>query len=101
MRMRHSDNSFSADQATVQAALAALPTDMVNMRIPRSDPKYASYAQYGNDALVTGIFCILICGSLGTLLIRYFSPFLLEKVSPYLLSPILRLSEGYLCWPKL
>ena len=69
-------------QATVQAALAALPGDAVSSRIPRTDPQYAEYTQYGEDALVTAIFCILICASFGTVMIRWLSPYLLEKVNP-------------------
>ena len=66
-------------QATVQATLAALPMDQVNSLIPKGTPKYAQYSRWAEDALVTAIFCILICGSLGTVLIRWFSGFLLDK----------------------
>lgn len=68
-------------QATVQATLALLPLDQVNALIPKNSPRYAQYHSYANDALVIAVFTILICGSLGTILIRWFSPFLLTKVN--------------------
>lgn len=36
---------------------------------------------WAEEALVTAVFCIIICGAWGTLSIRYSAPFLLEKVS--------------------
>ena len=68
-------------QATVQATLAALPMDQVQALIPKNSPVYAENMRWAEDALVTAIFCILICGSLGTLLIRYSRSFLLERVT--------------------
>lgn len=69
-------------QATVQATLAALPLDQVNSRIPGNSPEYADNARWAEDALVVAIFCILICGTVGTISIRWCAPYLLEKVSP-------------------
>ena len=68
-------------QATVQATLALLPLDQVNALIPKNDPRYAKYHSYAEDALVIAVFTILIAGGIGTILIRWFSPFLLIKVS--------------------
>ena len=75
-------------QATVQAALAASPMDAVNIAYPDAldsrgvpvprTPESARYHQFAEDALVTGVFCIVICSAVGTLLIRWFAPVLLE-----------------------
>lgn len=69
----------------MQATLAALPLDQVNSKIPRSSPDYAKNQRWAEDALVTSIFCIIICGTLGTILIRWLAPYLLEKVRPSVL----------------
>lgn len=66
-------------KATVQATLAALPLDQVNARIPKNSPEYAENARWAEDALVTAIFCILICGTVGTISIRWLAPYLLDK----------------------
>lgn len=78
----------------MQAALGALPLDQINRAYSPNDPRYAEYRRYGEDALVTSVFCILICGSIGTLLIRWFSGILLDKVRPFWGSaaPVLKLS---------
>lgn len=68
-----------AMQATVQATLANLPMDQVQSTYSKSDPAYADNMRWAEDALVTAVFCIIICGAWGTLSIRYLSPFLLEK----------------------
>ncbi len=67
-------------QATVQATLANLPLDQVNEAIPKTDPQYNNYAMWAEEALVTAVFCIIICGAFGTLAIRWFAPVLLDKV---------------------
>ncbi|CAK0757076.1 hypothetical protein CVIRNUC_002510 [Coccomyxa viridis] len=66
-------------KATVQATLANLPMDQVQSTYSKSDPAYADNMRWAEDALVTAVFCIIICGAWGTLSIRYLSPFLLEK----------------------
>ena len=73
--------SHPAMQATVQATLANLPMDQVQSTYSKSDPAYADNLRWAEDALVTAVFCIIICGAWGTLSIRYLSPFLLEKAS--------------------
>ena len=70
-------------QATVQAALALLPRDQV-AAVYGSRPTTEQgqrYTEYAQNCLTTAVFAILICGSLGTLLIRIFAPVLLQKVS--------------------
>ena len=67
----------------MQAALALLPRDAV-VAVYGSSPTTEQgrrYAQYAQDVLTTAVFCILICGSIGTLLIRIFAPVLLQKVT--------------------
>ncbi|EIE25667.1 hypothetical protein COCSUDRAFT_46326 [Coccomyxa subellipsoidea C-169] len=66
-------------KATVQATLANLPLDQVNEAIPKTDPQYNNYAMWAEEALVTAVFCIIICGAFGTLAIRWFAPVLLDK----------------------
>ena len=63
----------------MQATLANLPMDQVQSAYSKSDPAYADNMRWAEDALVTAVFCIIICGAWGTLSIRYLSPFLLEK----------------------
>lgn len=74
------------DQATVQATLANLPLDAVAAAFPVGDPRRAQYEQWAEDALVTAVFCILLCATFGTLAIRYFAPLLLVRVRPPLCS---------------
>lgn len=74
---------FILMQATVQAALALLPRDAVIAvygKTPTTD-QGRRYAEYAQNVLTTAVFCILICGSIGTLLIRIFAPVLLQRVS--------------------
>lgn len=64
----------------MQATLANLPLDQVNQVYAKTDPQYPEYARWAEEALVTAVFCIIICGAFGTLAIRWLSPLLLEKV---------------------
>ena len=70
-------------QATVQAALALSPLDAVMSRYKSNlqDDEAVRYIGWANETLTTAVFCIIIAGSLGTLLIRIFSPMLLDQVS--------------------
>lgn len=63
----------------MQATLANLPMDQVQSAYAPSDPAYAENMRWAEEALVTAVFCIIICGAWGTLSIRYLAPFLLEK----------------------
>ena len=65
----------------MQATLANLPLDQVNAVYAKTDPLYAQYATWAEEALVTAVFCIIICGAFGTMAIRYLSPLLLDQVS--------------------
>lgn len=67
-------------QATVQAALAQLPADAVARAYPVGSPDYTEYTQFGMDALTTAVFEIINSGTLGCLLVRWLSPFLLKRV---------------------
>ncbi|CAL5227266.1 g10197 [Coccomyxa viridis] len=66
-------------KATVQATLANLPMDQVQSAYAPTDPAYAENMRWAEEALVTAVFCIIICGAWGTLSIRYLAPFLLQK----------------------
>lgn len=48
----------------------------------QTDPERPRYLQYAEEALVTAVFCIIICCAWGTLIIRSTAGFLLEKVPP-------------------
>ena len=86
-------------QATVQAALAASPMDAVRAAYPGPPtPESRRYAQFAEDALVTAVFCIVICSAVGTLLIRWFAPVLLEHVRPDLCCHLTHVSYT-LCLP--
>ncbi len=64
----------------MQATLANLPLDAVGTAFPPGDPQRAQYEQWAEEALVTAVFCILLCASIGSLAIRYFAPLLLTRV---------------------
>ncbi|KAK9810538.1 hypothetical protein WJX72_012364 [[Myrmecia] bisecta] len=66
-------------KATVQAALAASPMDAVVAAYKPGTPEYVEYHKWAEDALTIAVFCILICGSIGTILIKWLSPYLLEQ----------------------
>ena len=68
-------------QATVQAALAGLPNDLVNAAYKRGTPMWNQYHAYAQDTLAICVFAIIICGTFGMVAIRWFSPLLLERVS--------------------
>jgi hypothetical protein len=42
-------------------------------------PDYEQWVRWGEDCLATGIFAIIVCATLGTLLVFWFAPILLEK----------------------
>ena len=54
--------------------------DQVQSTYAPTDPAYAENMRWAEEALVTAVFCIIICGAWGTLSIRYLAPFLLQKV---------------------
>ena len=85
------------DQATVQATLANLPLDAVASAFPASDPRRAQYEQWAEDALVTAVFCILLCAAIGTLAIRYFAPLLLTRVRSAAPHPRNALAKAAVC----
>lgn len=64
----------------MQAALGQLPADAVARAYPVGSPKHAAYTQWGTDALTTAVFEIIISGTMGSLLVRWLSPFLLKPV---------------------
>lgn len=78
-------------QATVQAALALSPRDAVNAAYQPKSAEGIRYGGYATDALTIAVFEILIAGTLGTLLIRFFAPKLLDKVQRLLHSLIILL----------
>lgn len=68
-------------QATVQAALALSPRDAVTAAYPAGSNEAVRYGAFATEALTIAVFEILIAGTLGTLLIRFFAPKLLDKVT--------------------
>ncbi len=82
-------------QATVQATLANLPMDQVQSAYKPTDPAYAENMRWAEEALVTAVFCIIICGAWGTLSIRYLAPFLLQKVRRQYHEPLLQALGPY------
>lgn len=72
----------------MQAALALSPGDAVKAAYS-ADPmgeEARRYTGFATEALTIAVFEILIAGTLGTLLIRFFAPLLLEKVQHCFLS---------------
>jgi Kef-type K+ transport system membrane component KefB len=64
-------------KATVQAALSAAPLDLIQ-KLKGGATDYDEWVQWGNDILTTGVFAIIICGTLGVTAIHLFSPKLLQ-----------------------
>jgi NhaP-type Na+/H+ or K+/H+ antiporter len=65
-------------KATVQASLSAVPLALIN-RTMVNDPNYKQWVHWAEDLLATGIFAIIICATLGTLMVFWLAPVLLEK----------------------
>lgn len=57
---------------------AAAPLALIE-QYKTEEPNYAEWVQWGNEILTTGIFCIIICGTLGVLGIHLLSQRCLEK----------------------
>lgn len=51
-------------------------------RYKQSEPNYAEWEQWGYDILVTGVFAIIICGTLGLIAIHFLAPRLLLPADP-------------------
>ena len=67
-------------KATVQAALSAAPLTLIQ-KYKVGSPDYAEWVAWGNDILTTGLFAIILCGTLGVLAIHFFAPILLEPAA--------------------
>lgn len=65
-------------KATVQAALSSVPLSLINHTMVNSQ-NFANWVQWGNDVLVTGNLAIVVCATLGSLLIYWTAPYLLDK----------------------
>lgn len=65
----------------MQAALGQMPLDAVEKAYPVGNPDRAKYVRWGQDALTTSVFEIIISGTLGSLLIRWLSPLLLAPAA--------------------
>ena len=66
-------------KATVQAALANAPAVLI-MKAHKGPP----YPQYGQDIFVTAVFAIIICASVGVILVNVLTPLCLTKVRAHL-----------------
>jgi hypothetical protein len=64
-------------KATVQAALSAAPLTLIK-NFKAGAPDYDQWLAWGNDILTTGLFAIIICGTLGVLAIHFAAPVLLK-----------------------
>jgi hypothetical protein len=65
-------------KATVQASLSAVPLALIQtVMVDRADQ--GVWLQWGQDILTTGVFAIIICGTLGTALVFLLAPVLLKK----------------------
>ncbi len=65
-------------KATVQASLSAVPLAMIQSAYADS-PDFEKWSTWGEEILTTGVFAIIFCGSLGTLLVYTLAPVLLNK----------------------
>lgn len=64
-------------KATVQAALSSAPLTLIQSY--KVGPDYDKWVTWGNDILTTGLFAIIICGTLGTAAAHLSAPLLLKK----------------------
>lgn len=67
-------------KATVQAALSAAPLTLIK-DLKVGAPDYDEWVAWGNDILTTGLFAIIICGTLGVLAIHFTAPLLLKPAA--------------------
>ena len=58
-------------KATVQAALASAPLDLIVAQ-KQGDPEYAKWARWGQDIITTAVLSILVTAPVGLLFINYF-----------------------------
>ena len=65
-------------KATVQAALSAAPLTLIESYKVGID-NYDEWFAWGNDILTTGMFAIIICGTLGSAAAHFCSPLLLKR----------------------
>ena len=67
-------------KATVQAALAAAPLERVEAEMgpPEASAAAEEFSKYGEDALVTVLLSVLICGPLGVALVALLGPMLVK-----------------------
>lgn len=63
------------------SARAAAPLGMIQ-KYKRGASNYAEWEQWGYDILVTGVFAIIICGTLGLIAIHFLAPHLLLPAAP-------------------
>ena len=61
-------------KATVQAALAAVPLDMVLSSMTAADPLYEEYVTWGKDILTTAVFSIILTAPIGLVVIAQLGP---------------------------
>ena len=58
-------------KATVQAALASTPLDMI-LEFKRDDPDFSQWKSWGQDITTTAIFAIIITAPIGLVFISYY-----------------------------
>ena len=71
--------THSESERTPPHSFAATPLAMIQS-VKQGEPDYAQWEQWGYDILTTGIFTIIICATLGLLLIHFTSTRFLEMV---------------------
>ena len=67
-------------KATVQAALSATPLTLIN-KYKVGSPDYEQWVAWGNDILTTGLFAIILCGTLGVVAIHFTASALLKPAA--------------------
>jgi NhaP-type Na+/H+ or K+/H+ antiporter len=80
-------------KATVQAALSAAPLTLIQ-DLKVGAPDYDVWVAWGNDILTTGLFAIIICGTLGVIAIHYSAPLLLKPAADEDLEEEITTTEG-------
>lgn len=69
-------------KATVQAALASVPLDLIKEKMSKDDKEYEAYEDWGNKILTTGLFAIILTAPIGLVLLNKLGKKLLTQDLP-------------------